>query len=222
MNFLTLPGLLSKDDVARLRVVAGKLTFVDGRVSSNPGSKVKNNLQGDTKDPLYAEAGQIVQQAIFRSEKIRDYALPKNIALPMLTKYQPGMEYGTHVDACILATNPPLRADVSCTVFLSDPSSYEGGELSAKLGSGEVNFKLPAGDAVFYPSVTLHRVTPVTKGERLVAITFLESNVRDHYRRQLLFELKEGIHQASAKVGFDTLTHLTNVHTNLYRLWCDK
>lgn len=222
MNFLTIPSLLNPDEVAKLRVIAGKIKFVDGRASSNPGSQVKNNLQGDVQDPLYAEAGQIVQQAIFRNERIRDYALPKNIALPMLSKYQPGMEYGYHVDACILATKPPLRADVSCTVFLNEPAAYEGGALSAKLGSGETSFKLPAGDAVFYPSVTLHRVTPVIKGERLVAITFLESNVRDHYHRQLLFELKEGINQASGKIDFATLTSLTNAHTNLYRLWCDK
>lgn len=222
MNFLTIPRLLAADEVTKIRELAGKIRFVDGRASSNPDSPVKNNLQGDVQDPLYAEAGQIVQRAIFRNETIRDYALPKNIALPMLTKYRPGMEYGTHVDACILATKPPLRADVSCTVFLNDPAAYGGGELNAKLGSGEIDFKLPAGDAVFYPSITLHRVTPVTQGERLVAITFLESNVRDHYRRQLLYELREGIHRASAKIDFETLTHLTNVHTNLYRLWCDK
>lgn len=222
MNFLTIEQLLTQDEVMRLRDIATKLKFVDGRISSNPNSSVKSNLQGDVLDPLYAEAGTLVQQAIFRNETIRDYALPKNIAMPMLTKYQPGMEYGLHVDACLLATKPPLRADVSCTVFLNDPASYQGGELNAQLGSSEVNFKLPAGDAVFYPSVTLHRVTPLVHGERLVAISFLESHVRDHYQRQLLYELRVGIHQAAGKIHFSTLTHLTNVHTNLYRLWCER
>lgn len=222
MNFLTVHQLLTQDEVNRLRDIATKLNFVDGRMSSNPNSSVKSNLQGDILDPLHAEAGTLVQKAIFRNETIRDYALPRNIAMPMITKYRAGMEYGLHVDACLLATKPPLRADVSCTVFLNDPSSYQGGELSAKLGSSEVNFKFPAGDAIFYPSITLHRVVPVARGERLVAITFLESHVRDHYQRQLLYELRTGIHQAAGKIDFATLTYLTNVHTNLYRLWCER
>lgn len=221
MYFLKVKELLTRREVENVIELSKKLKFVDGS-STNPGSRVKKNLQGDVQDPVYMEAGQIIQRAIFRNKQAKDYALPKNSAMPVLSKYEPGMEYGYHVDACILATKPPIRADVSMTVFLNDPGSYEGGELSAKAGNAEFDFKLDPGDAVFYPSVTLHRVKPVTKGQRLVAITFIESHVRNHYHRQLLYELASVIGREAFRMNWETLTELTNVHTNLYRLWCDK
>ncbi len=214
-------GLLPRRETQQVVELSKRLTFVDGRASSNPGSSVKNNLQGDIQDPVYAEAGQIVQRAIYRSEKFKDYAIPKSMALPMVTKYEPGMEYGFHVDAALLATKPPMRADVSTTVFLSDPASYEGGELVAKMGEKEIEIKLNPGDAVLYPSTTLHRVKPVTSGIRLVAITFTESRVRDHYQRELLYQLGMAIDAESQKLSFETLTELTNVHTNLQRYWSE-
>lgn len=215
-------GLLPRRETAQVVELSKKLTFVDGRASSNPGSSVKNNLQGDIQDPVYMEAGQIVQRAIWRSQKFKDYAYPKSMAMPMVTKYEPGMEYGFHVDASILATKPPMRADVSTTVFLNEPGSYEGGELVMKIGAKEVEVKLEPGDAVVYPSITLHRVKPVTKGERLVAVTFTESMVRDHYHRELLYQLAVAIDRESHKLSFETLTELTNVHTNLERYWMER
>lgn len=215
-------GLLPRREIKKIVELSQRLTFVDGRASSNPGSSVKNNLQGDIQDPVYMEAGQIVQRAIYRSQKFKDYAFPKNMAMPMITKYEPGMEYGFHVDAAILATKPPMRADVSTTVFLSDPASYDGGELVAKIGAKEVEVKLEPGDAVVYPSVTLHRVKPVTRGVRLVSITFTESMIRDHYERELLYQLGKAIDRESDKLSFETMTELTNVHTNLQRYWTER
>ena len=132
------------------------------------------------------------------------------------------MEYGFHVDAAILATKPPMRADVSTTVFLSDPASYDGGELVAKMGEKEVEVKLEPGDAVLYPSTTLHRVKPITRGIRLVSVTFTESMVRDHYERELLYQLGKAIDRESNKLSFETMTELTNVHTNLQRYWTER
>lgn len=221
MHFLKVPDLLTADEVARLRALATRVRFVDGRASSNPGSQVKHNLQPEATDPAYLEAGALVKQAMFRNPVLRDYAYPKRIAMPMVTKYVPGMEYGLHTDACMLATQPPIRADVSCTVFLNDPADYDGGELATTLGDAVVDVKLPPGHAVFYPSVTLHQVKPVTRGERLVAICFLESAVRDHYQRQLLFTLAQALARVDAKLDWDSRTQLNHVLMNLQRMWVD-
>jgi PKHD-type hydroxylase len=215
-------GLMTADEVSKVVELSSQLRFVDGRSSTNPGSSVKNNLQADMKDPVYVEAGQIVRSAIFRSQKFREYAIPKNMALPMVTKYEPGMEYGFHVDAAMLATSPPMRADVSSTVFLSDSDSYDGGELVAKMGEKEVEIKLEPGDAVLYPSITLHRVKPVTRGVRLVSITFCESSIRSHYEREILYQLGNAISRERDQLSFDTLTELTNVQANLQRYWTER
>jgi PKHD-type hydroxylase len=222
MYIETIKGLLTRGEVRQVLELSKKLKFVDGRAATNPGSSLKNNLQADMQDPIYVETGQIVRGAIYRSQKFRDYALPKNMAMPMVTRYEPGMEYGFHVDAAVLATKPPMRADVSTTVFLSEPDSYDGGELVAKMGDHELEIKLKPGDAVVYPSVTLHRVKPVTRGVRMVAITFTESTVRNHYERQLLYQLGKAISETRDKISMENLTDLTNVHTNLQRYWTER
>jgi PKHD-type hydroxylase len=222
MYIETIKGLLTRGEVRQVLELSKKLKFVDGRAATNPGSSLKNNLQADMQDPIYVETGQIVRGAIYRSQKFRDYALPKNMAMPMVTRYEPGMEYGFHVDAAVLATKPPMRADVSSTVFLSEPDSYDGGELVAKMGDHELEIKLKPGDAVVYPSVTLHRVKPVTRGVRMVAITFTESTVRNHYERQLLYQLGKAISETRDKISMENLTDLTNVHTNLQRYWTER
>ena len=222
MYFEIIKGLLPRRETKQVIELSKRMTFIDGRASSNPGSQVKNNLQCDIQDPVYAEAGKIVQRAIYRSQAYKDYTLPRSMGMPMVCKYEVGMEYGFHVDAAVLATKPPIRADVATTVFLSDPDSYDGGELVAKLGDKNVEIKLNPGDAVVYPSLTLHRVNPVTRGVRLVSITFAESLVKDHYQRELLYQLGKAIDKESEKLSFDTMTELTNVHTNLQRYWMER
>ncbi len=221
MHFLKVPDLLSVDEVAKLRALALRVRFIDGRASSNSGSQVKHNLQPEATDPAYLEAGAILKQAFYRNPVVRDYAFPKRVAMPMLTKYTPGMEYGLHTDACLLATQPPIRADVSCTVFLNDPTDYDGGELATNFGDAAVDVKLPAGHAVLYPSVTLHQVRPVTRGERLVAITFFESAVRDHHQRELLFTMAQALARMDEKLDWDSRTQLNHVLMNLQRMWVD-
>ncbi|MCH7631010.1 MAG: Fe2+-dependent dioxygenase [Proteobacteria bacterium] len=222
MYFEIIKGLLPRRETRQVVELSQRMAFVDGREASNPGSSVKHNLQADIQDPIYAEAGKIVQKAIYRSQVFKDYAMPKSMAMPMVCKYQPGMEYGFHVDSALLATKPPMRADVSITVFLSDPETYDGGELVAKMGDKEIEVKLNSGDAVVYPSLTLHRVKPVTRGVRLVSITFAESMIRDHYQRELLYQLGKAIDREADKLSFETMTELTNVHTNLQRYWMER
>ena len=217
--FLEVKDLLSSQELDRLRELAGRLTFVDGR-ATNPHSKVKNNLQLDYADPGYQESSELLHAALTRNEEVRSFAFPLVIAPPLMTKYAPGMNYGEHSDAPFMQTpGRALRSDLSCTIFLSDPASYEGGELSVQLGGRRLDFKLPAGGAVVYPSTTIHQVRPVGAGERLVAITFMESQVPDQFRRDLLHQLNEVIALEAYNVSWENRTRLAYVAGALTRMW---
>src|SRR5215213_8446130 len=182
--------LLNSGEIAECRRIAANTTFIDGR-ATNPHNKAKNNQQ--LHDPAASQASaQVMLQAFARSEEFREFAFPQMIAPPLLTKYQPGQYYGAHADAAFIQLgNYMIRSDLSCTIFLNDPNSYEGGALVVRLGDGTLKFKLNAGEAIIYPSDTFHQVEQVTKGERLVAITFIQSKIADPFRRNLMFDLNE-------------------------------
>jgi PKHD-type hydroxylase len=189
--FLEVADVLNPDEIARLRAIAQAAPFVDGRVS-NPHASMKNNLQLDHRNAAFQEASRLLQAAVMRNESLRDFAFPKLIAPPQLTKHEAGMAYGVHSDTPFMSMGETtFRTDLSCTLFLSDPDSYVGGELCVHLGSRPVLFKLPAGSAILYPSTTLHEVKPVTAGTRLVGITFIESRIANANHRELLYELGE-------------------------------
>ena len=217
--FLELPDLLAPDEVARLGVLAAGAKFAEGRLSS-PHSKVKNNLQIDHADPAHAEASKLMAMALQRSEDFRNFAFPRMIAPPMLARYAPGMAYGLHSDAAFLPVGPrPLRSDLSCTLFIAAPSAYEGGELSIQLGARALAFKGEAGSAVVYPSNTLHEVRPVTSGERLVGLTFIESMIPDPANRDMLYNLDEVAALEGLKMSWENRTRFQYVRNNLRRLW---
>jgi PKHD-type hydroxylase len=217
--FLEIPELLQRPEINRLRELAKALKFVDGRVS-NPGNVTKNNLQADSRDPAYKESVQILVDAIKRCREFRDFALPMRFAPPLLCKYEPEMKYGMHTDgAYVRVPGGQLRTDVSCTIFISDPGSYEGGELRIHLGSEVVDLKYAPGHCVLYPSTTLHEVRPVTSGQRLVAITFIESMVRDQAKRQMIYELNEVSALEGLTMKFENRTRLESVKANLIRMW---
>ncbi|MBS0332949.1 MAG: Fe2+-dependent dioxygenase [Proteobacteria bacterium] len=219
--FQEIPDLLTPNEVAQLRDLAQRMNFVDGRVS-NPNSRVKNNLQADQSDPLQARASEILGRALSRDERFIAYAFPKRMAPPLLTKHLPGMTYGAHADTAFLPIGArPLRSDLSCTVFLSDPAGYDGGELSVRLGTREVDFKPPPGGAVVYPSTTIHQVKPVTRGERLVGITFVESEIVDRVFRELLFELNDVVATEGDKLSWAARTRLSHITNSLHRQWGD-
>ncbi len=216
--FHIIPGLLSTEELKKIHELIGKIAFADGRVS-NPDYTKKNNLQPLPSDPAQQQASVLLQQALFQNEYFRDYCQPRRVAPPMVTKYVPGMAYGEHVDSGFIPYNPPLRIDVSCTIFLSDPASYQGGELEIRLADRKIHVKEKAGAAVFYPSTFFHQVRPVTEGQRIVAITFIESMIRDVARREILLELTEFLHENATKVGVDAQMRLEYVKTNLFRMW---
>ncbi|MFL6726135.1 MAG: Fe2+-dependent dioxygenase [Sphingomicrobium sp.] len=213
--------LLTDAEIAECRRVAASAQFVHGRIT-NPHNKAKQNEQ--LHEPqAYQKSSQLLLQAFGRSEEFRNFAFPVLIAPPMITRYQPGMHYGAHADsAFIQLPGGALRSDLSCTVFLNEPESYEGGALHIELGDAEMQFKLPPGFAIVYPSDTLHQVEPVTKGERLVAITFIQSRISDPFRRNVLFNLNEVAALEGLQMQQENFSRLQLIQNQLLRYWSDK
>lgn len=217
--FLEIKNLLSVEEVAHLSALAGAIRFVDGR-ATNSGFDQKQNLQADPSDKAFAESAAVVANAFGRSREFQDFTLLRRFAHPLLARYEPGMKYGPHADAAFLP-NPggPLRSDVSCTVFLSDPRAYEGGELVLHLGARALPLKLAPGNAILYPSTTLHEVAPVRAGVRLVSLTFIESWVPDEQERGMLFELGEVSALEGDHMNGLNRMRLEVVRQNLTRKW---
>lgn len=212
--------VLSTAQVAELRRIAAAANFVDGRIS-NPHSTVKQNLQLHDEG-AYARSSELIAQALLASEEFRNFAFPITMLPPLLARYTDEMRYGAHADAAFLQLgNQSLRSDLSCTVFLSDPASYEGGALKVALGSRTLAFKGAPGTAVVYPSDMLHEVERVTAGERLVAITFIQSRVADSAKRELLYDLNEVAALEGLAMKAENFARLQLVQANLLRRWGD-
>jgi PKHD-type hydroxylase len=219
--FLELESILTTDELQRLRQIADRARFVDGR-ATNPHSQVKHNLQIDHTDPSYADSAAMMMAALQRSETFARFTYAKSIAPPMLARYVPGMHYGVHSDAPFLPMTPrPLRSDLSCTLFIAAPDNYAGGELAIQLGTRTAMFKGSPGSAVVYPSNTLHEVKPVTSGERLVGLTFIESMIADPVSRDLLYHLDEVAALEGMNMSWENRTRLQHVRHGLHRLWAE-
>lgn len=221
--FLEIPDLLTPEEVAQLATIAAQARWGDGRVS-NPHSTVKaNEILADAA--AHQQASRIMLAGFSRSEAFRDFAFPKTVATPLLTRYaagwsQTGGRYGLHADAAFMPLGERmLRADLSSTIFLAEPDSYDGGELVVQLGDRRLAIKLRPGAAIVYPSTTLHEVTPVTRGVRLVGLTFIESRIPDQWRRELLYELNEVVALEGLKMDPASFTRVQRVQQALQRLW---
>lgn len=210
--------LLNPAEIEECRRIAAAAPFAEGRIT-NPHNKAKQNEQLHDAS-AYQQSSELLLQAFSRSEEFRDFAFPAMIAPPMITRYRPGMKYGVHADAAFIQLpGGSLRSDLSCTVFLNDPDSYEGGELNIRLGDGNLLFKLQAGEAIVYSSDSLHQVNPVIRGERLVAITFVQSRIADPFKRYMLYELNEVAALEGLKMDNDNFQRLQVVQQNLLRMW---
>jgi PKHD-type hydroxylase len=214
--FKEIPELLTAEEVQALRRIAAAAQWVDGR-QSNPHSTVKNNLQ------LYDKsAADIMARALYRNADFTGFTLPVVLAPPMLSRYAPGMHYGGHADAAYLPLGEkPLRCDLSCTIFLSEPDSYEGGSLRIQLGSRDLRFRGPPGSAIVYPSTTFHEVEALTRGERLAGITFIQSRVADAFLREMLYELNEIAALEGLNMDPQNYARLQLVQRNLLQRWGD-
>lgn len=219
--FKEIPDLLTPAQVAELTRIAAAARFVDGRIS-NPFSKVKNNLQLDD-ERAYQASSQLMLQALYAHEDFRNFAFPVSILPPLMTRYTSAMHYGAHADAAFLQVGAQnLRSDLSCTIFLGDPAGYEGGALTIHLGTRSLSFRGRPGSAIVYPSDRLHEVEPVTRGERFVAITFIQSRVPDPFHRETLYELNEIAALEGLKMDKDNFARLQLVQANLLRHWGEK
>jgi PKHD-type hydroxylase len=213
--------ILNPQEIEECRNIAAAAPFVHGRIT-NPHNKAKDNEQLHEQQ-AYQRSSQMLLQAFGRSAEFADFAFPVLIAPPLITRYKPGMKYGAHADAAFLQMpGQTIRSDLSCTIFLNEPESYEGGALRIRLGDGDLRFKLKPGEAVVYPSDTFHEVEPVTKGERLVAITFIQSRVPDPFRRNLLFDLNEVAALEGNNMDPQNFSRLQLVQQNLLRHWGEK
>jgi PKHD-type hydroxylase len=222
--FREIKSLLAPAEVERMRALAGAMQFVDGRVS-NQSNPTKNNLQAArVADQRYAESVKIVTDGLTRSREFREFAFPKRLSEPLLSRYDIGMSYGAHPDSPYLPVAPSglLRTDLSATIFIADPDSYEGGELVVYLGNRQVSFKGSAGDAVVYPSTKLHEVTKITQGSRLVSVVFIESIIADEYKRTQIYELNEIAALEGAHMSWENRMRFEVARNNLMRMWSES
>lgn len=215
-----LGNLLDDATVRRLRQILETATFIDGRATAGEQARlVKRNDQVDSDDRTLPQLREMVMEALANSEIFHSAARPKDVKPPLFSRYVPGMEYGNHVDDALMGG---MRTDLSFTLFLSDPESYDGGELVIDSTAGEQEIKLPAGSAVLYPSTSLHRVAPVTRGQRLAAVTWIRSFIRDAARREILFDL-DRVHESLFRRDGKTpeVDVLAKTQSNLLRLWAE-
>jgi PKHD-type hydroxylase len=222
---LHIPGVLDAEQVRAMRARLIASDWIDGRASvGTQGAQVKRNRQLAEGSPLAVELGQVVSSTLMAHPQFFSAVLPLRILPPFFNSYAGGEHYGPHVDGAIRAQRggSPVRADVSCTVFLSDPDEYDGGELAVVDTYGTHEVKLPAGDAIVYASSSVHEVRPVTRGERVASFLWVQSMVRDDGRRAMLFELDTTIQALRAQHGDGpALVALTGHYHNLLRMWAE-
>jgi len=217
-------GVLNAEQLSTLTERLAQAEWVDGRVTTGQqGAAVKSNEQVNTHTALYTELQQFVLQAINQHPQFFSTTLPVNISAPLFNRYQGGGTYGFHVDGAVRREeNLWLRTDISATLFLNDPDSYEGGELVIQDTFGQHKVKLPAGDMVIYPSSSLHCVTPVVTGQRIASFMWIQSMVRDEKKRAMLGQLDSDIQQLAMLEGSsETRMNLLNLYHNLLREWSE-
>ncbi|HVJ41380.1 MAG TPA: Fe2+-dependent dioxygenase [Dongiaceae bacterium] len=222
---VNVPNLLDPAEVTTVRNAIEAAPFVDGKETAGQrNQRIKRNEQIPAAWAGREQIKKLVLDALYRNVSFRHAALPQHIIGPTISRYRPGMHYGMHVDDALMGPPDHLyRSDVSFTVFINEPHEYEGGELFINSPFGPQQIKLPAGSAIVYPSSTLHEVRPVTQGERLVVIGWVQSHVRDERQRMVLADIAL-IGERLAKVApNDTITDLAfRCHVNLLRMWSDN
>lgn len=224
-------NVLDATALGKVRAHLGRSAFGEGvRTAGWHARAVKDNEQADPLDPDARAAAELVAAALVRHEVFRSAVLPLRLRPPLLARYAPGRSYGAHTDDALMGAGDPadarapapVRTDVAVTVFLSDLAEYDGGGLVVETTAGEQEFRLGAGDAVAYPAGTLHRVVPVTRGERLAAVTWAQSLVRDPAAREILFDLDAARRDVFGREGKSrTFDLLTKSHAGLLRRWAE-
>ena len=221
---LTIPAVLTNEQLTRVRQLLDGARFVDGRLSAGLAARrVKRNEELASDAQVVDELNRIVMGSLVQRPEYQHGVLPNRVAVPFYARYQPGMSYGNHIDDPVMGpAGGRYRTDVSITVFLNGPENYEGGELVISTSFGEQTIKLAAGDAVLYPSGSLHRVAEVTRGERLVAVTWAQSMVPDPYKRSLLYELNQAREKLLREApDAEETAQVDHSYINLVRMWTE-
>ncbi len=223
---IILNDILTKAQLAEMAAALAGGGWADGRESAGAQSaRVKSNQQLPPADPVARHWAGKVTEALGRHSGFMAAALPRRITPLTFSRYQLGESYGLHIDNAIRnAGAERLRADLAATLFLSDPADYDGGELIVETSFGAPSIKLPAGQLVLYPANTRHRVAPVTRGERLAVVFWVQSMVRDESRRLMLIELDRAVQALAASVGPENpqILVLTGLYHNLLRQWAES
>ncbi|KCZ93491.1 Fe2+-dependent dioxygenase [Hyphomonas johnsonii] len=223
---IRIPEVLTKPDVTGIRQLIDGADWRDGNATSGAqAARAKRNAQLADDSPQAREAGDRVLDALQRHPLFISAALPLKVFPPLFNRYEGGQNFGNHVDNAIRpmrGNDFRIRTDVSATLFLAEPDTYDGGELVIDDTYGSHSVKLPAGDMILYPSTSLHRVMPVTRGARVASFFWVQSMVRDDGQRTLLFELDSSIQALNATTpDHPSVVQLTGVYHNLIRRWAD-
>jgi len=221
---VVIPEVLSEQQLKSVRELLENADYVDGRLSAGKTArKVKKNHELATDSKLHGQLNNIVMNSLFNHPVYQAAVLPHRLATPFYARYEPGETYGQHVDDPIMGPmQGRYRTDVSTTLFLNEPDEYEGGEIVIQAQSGEQKIKLKAGSAITYPSGSLHNVAEVTKGTRLVAVTWAQSLIRDAEKRELLFNLHKTREALQKKYpDDDEVVKVDHTYINLMRMWVE-
>ncbi|UNK50691.1 Fe2+-dependent dioxygenase [Lysobacter sp. S4-A87] len=225
---LQVPQVLTAEQVTHCRARLAQAGWADGRVTAGyQSAQAKDNAQLPENDPIARELGALVLEALSRNSTFFSAALPQRVYPPLFNRYSGGQSFGFHVDNAVRYDRSgggaePIRTDLSATLFLSAPEDYDGGELIIEDTYGVQNVKLQAGDLVLYPGTSLHKVTPVTRGERIASFFWIQSLLREDAQRRLMFDLDVSIRRLTQDVpDHPALVQLTGVYHNLLRRWAE-
>lgn len=227
---LTIPNVLTAEQVAQGKEILEKTDWVDGKITAgHQSSKAKDNMQIPEGHPAAQKLGEMILTALGRNPVFLSAALPLKVFPPLFNRYSGGQSFGTHVDNAIRQiTGSPhrIRTDLSATLFFAGPEEYDGGELCVEDTYGVQRIKLPPGHMILYPATSLHHVTPVTRGARVCSFFWVQSMIRDDAQRSLLFDLDLSIQRlgrdlADNPVATQTAVQLTGVYHNLLRQWAE-
>ncbi len=223
---LHVPQVLRSDELTQVRTLLAEADWADGKITAGTQSaQVKRNIQLPEASEYAEQARQIVLKALSKSALFFSAALPKKIYPPLFNQYRDGMDFGAHIDNAVRThaiSGMHVRTDISCTLFLADAETYDGGELVIEDTYGHQMVKLAAGDMVLYPGTSLHHVRPVTSGARLACFFWVQSMIRDDAQRTLLFDMDAAIATLRQQHGDSAaVIRLTGNYHNLIRMWAD-
>ncbi len=220
---VTIPDLLDSTELAAVCSVLRRGEFADGKLSAGRHARAhKNNEELRPTDETFAALNNVVMTRLVQHPVYLQCAMPARICAPIYARYTSGMGYGGHIDDPVMGpTGGRYRSDISISVFLNSPEEYEGGELCIESSQGVTEIKLPAGHAVLYPSTSFHSVREVRSGERLVAVTWVQSYIRRADQREILVQLDQAREMLAAEGSHPAFSRVETAYANLFRLWAE-